>query len=149
MPDQFVEAKYDLRRLVGFWGALAAFGCGASRAADSPAPALPLPVSVMLGVEVVVYPLTMILGEAELGWDDVLSPRDSALRVADSLLAKALTERTPEVTWVLPAELRRIARGAPGLLIDPDRMATATLRHNLAKIPDPLRSQMRARPCRR
>ncbi len=30
------------------------------------------------------------------------------------------------------------------MLIDPDRMATATLRHNLAKIPDPLRSQMRS-----
>ena len=144
MPDQFVEAKYDRRRLVGFCGVLAALGCGAPRAGDSPAPALPLPVTAMLGVKVVVYPLTMILGEAELAWDDVLSPRDSALRVADSLLAKALTERTPEVTWVLPAELRRIARGAPGLLIDPDRMATATLRHKLAKIPDPLRSQMRS-----
>ncbi len=144
MPDQFVEAKYDRRRLVGFCGVLAALGCGAPRAGDSPAPALPLPVTAMLGVEVVVYPLTMILGEADLAWDDVLSPRDSALRVADSLLAAALTERTPEVTWVLPAELRRVARGAPGFLIDPDRMATATLRHNLATIPDPLRSQMRS-----
>jgi hypothetical protein len=46
--------------------------------------------------------------------------------------------------WVLPEELRRMARGAPGILADPDRMATATLRHNLAKTPDPLRSQMRS-----
>ncbi len=139
MPDQLIVAKH-----AGLWGTLAALGCGAPQGADTPAPALPLPVSSMVGVEVVVYPLTMILGEADLEWDDVLSPRDSALAIADSLLAAALIERTPEVMWVLPAELRRVARGAPGILVDPDRMATAILRNNLAKLPDPLRSQMRS-----
>ena len=132
------------RQLAGLCGAIVALGCGAPRTVDTAAPALPLPVSAMAGVEVVVYPLTMILGEADLAWDDVLSPRDSALGIADSLLAAALTERTPEVMWILPAELRRIARRAPGILVDPDRVATAALRHNLAKIPDPLRSQMRS-----
>jgi hypothetical protein len=132
------------RRLIP-WLAACAVGCAPSTPADgTPVPALPLPVSAMVGVEVVVYPLTMVLGEAELGWDDALTPRDSALRVADSLIAQALTERTPEVMWVLPDELRRVARRAPGLLVDPDRMATATLRHNLSKTPDPLQSQMRS-----
>ncbi len=98
----------------------------------------------MIGVEVVVYPLTMILAEASLEWDDALSPRDSALEVADSLIAMALTERTPEVMWVMPEKLRRVARLAPGLLVDPDRLATAVLRHNLSKLPDPLFSQMRS-----
>ncbi len=98
----------------------------------------------MIGVEVVVYPLTMILAEASLEWDDALSPRDSALEVADSLIAMALTERTPEVMWVMPEKLRRVARLAPGLLVDPDRLATAVLRHKLSKLPDPLFSQMRS-----
>jgi hypothetical protein len=132
------------RRLIP-WVAAAAVGCAPNPSADeAPVPALPLPMSAMAGVEVVVYPLTMVLSEAELGWDDALSPRDSALRVADSLIARALTERTPEVMWVLPEELRRVARRAPGILVDPDRMATAMLRHNLSKTPDPLQSQMRS-----
>jgi hypothetical protein len=163
VPDQFVESKCEAqrarrhrkrdgregttvaRRLIWLFVASAAVGCAPSQSADeAPVPALPLPVTAMAGVEVVVYPLTMILGEAALGWDELLSPRDSALRVADSLIARALTERTPEVMWVLPEALRRVARRAPGILVDPDRMATATLRHNLSKAPDPLRSQMRA-----
>ena len=132
------------RQLAGLWSVMVVLGCGGSQTEGTPAPALPLPLSAMAGVEVVVYPLTLILGEAGLEWDDALSPRDSALGIADSLLAAALTERTPEVMWILPAELRRIARRAPGILVDPDRVATASLRHDLAKIPDPLRSQMRS-----
>jgi len=132
------------RRLIP-WVAAVAVGCAPNPSADEiPVPALPLPMSAMAGVEVVVYPLTMVLSEAELGWEDALSPRDSALRVADSLIARALTERVPEVMWVLPEEMRRVARRAPGILMDPDRMATAMLRHNLSKTPDPLQSQMRS-----
>jgi hypothetical protein len=97
----------------------------------------------MLGVEVTVYPLTMILAEPALDWDEEISPRDEALLRADSLLATALTERAPEVTWVLPDKLRRAARMAPGLLTPPDRMGTSVFRNNLQKIPDPLWGQMR------
>ncbi len=133
------------QRLIPLVAAIAATGCAPTSSGDgSPAPGLPLPLSAMIGVEVVVYPLTMILAEATLEWDDTLSPRDSALEVADSLIAMALTERTPEVMWVMPEVLRRVARQAPGLLVDPDRMATAALRHRLSKLPDPLFSQMRS-----
>jgi hypothetical protein len=97
----------------------------------------------MVGVDVVVYPLTMILAERALQWDLEIAPRETALRKADSLIAAALTSRTPEVTWLPADALRRAARSAPGLLSDPDRMGTAALRHNLSRIPDPLRSQMR------
>ena len=132
------------RRVMVLAVTLAVAGCGGSRAAEPEDVApLPLPVGAMIGVDVVVYPLTMILAEAALDWDIHISPRDVALRKADSLIAAALTERTPEVTWVLPEELRRVARLAPGMLVDPDRMGTAALR-NLRRIPDPLRSQMRS-----
>lgn len=132
------------RRLMAWAAAGAVAACGGA-SANAPAPSVPrpLPVGAMVGADVVVYPLTMVLAEGSLQWDDSLRPRVDALRRVDSLIAAALTERTPEVTWVLPDELRQAARRAPGLLINPDRMATATLRHNLSKVPDPLRSQMR------
>ncbi len=126
-------------------GAVAAvLGCGSSGSTEElvvlPSP---LPVDAMLGVEVTVYPLTMILAEPALDWDEQIAPRDEALLRADSLLATALTERTPEVTWVLPDAMRRAAKMAPGLLTPPDRMGTSVFRNNLQKIPDPLWSQMR------
>ena len=132
------------RRVVIIGAVSAVLACGSSAATEGvAAPPSPLPVGAILGVEVSVYPLTMILAEAALGWDERISPRDEALRRADSLLEVALTERAPEVTWVLPDELRRAARTAPGMLTDPDRMATSVFRNNVRKIPDPLWSQMR------
>lgn len=126
--------------------ALALGGCGSSRPAGAaPERALPLPTAGLSGQKVAVYPLTLVAASEELGWRDRLSPRREALDRADSILAAALTERAPEVTWVLPEELRRAAqRGAP-MLTDPDQMATALLRSPEVNIvPDPLRSQMRA-----
>jgi hypothetical protein len=60
------------------------------------------------------------------------------------VLAALLPGRHPEVTWVLPPELRRAARRAAGLAADPDQLGTALLRADrLVEVPDPLRSQLR------
>ncbi len=131
--------------LLALTATLLGTACGGSRSVDpTEIPPRPLPVGAMVGVDVVVYPLTMILAERALQWDLEIAPRETALRKADSLIAAALTSRTPEVTWLPADALRRAARSAPGLLSDPDRMGTAALRHNLSRIPDPLRSQMRS-----
>jgi len=66
-----------------------------------------------------------------------------ALARADSMIAVFLTERVPEVSWILPDELRAVARRAPGMLVNPDQMGTALLRNPIDVVPDPLRSQMR------
>ncbi len=133
------------RLLFALTATLLVTACGGSRSVDpTKIPPRPLPVGVLVGVDVVVYPLTMILAERALEWDLDIAPRETALRKADSLIAVALTSRTPEVTWVPADALRRAARAAPGLLSNPDRMGTAALRHNLSRIPDPLRSQMRS-----
>src|SRR3990172_6374992 len=59
---------------------------------------------------------------------------------ADSLLGEVLSERAPEVTWVLPPSLRSTARRATGLLSSPDQMGQAVMRApNLKEVPDPLR----------
>lgn len=120
-------------------------GCGGSQPAVTvPAPASPLPTGGIAGQEVTVYPLTLLSADQTLEWTSLLTPRREALARADSIIAELLKERSPEVTWILPDELRRAARRAPGLLAEPDQMGTALLRFpNSSRIPDPLRSQMR------
>jgi len=79
---------------------------------------------------------------------------DRATRLAPALgaashmgrrdIAEFLIERVPEVDWVMPDDLRRLARQAPGILPDPDRMGNALLREEfITQVPDPLRSQLR------
>jgi hypothetical protein len=120
-------------------------GCAARRPADvTPQPTAPLPTAGLAGQKVVVFPLTLIAADEHLGWQKPLTPRRAALERADSVLGDMLTSRSPEVTWVLPPELRQAARRGVGVASDPDQMATSLLRSSgLRQLPDPLWSQMR------
>ncbi len=132
-----------LRAVLVIGGVIGAAGCGTSQPAADIAP-LPLPTAGIAGREVTVYPLTLIATALQLNWSDAVGPRREALARADSLLHAFLVERAPEVTWIAPEALRQAARQAPGMVADPDRMATAMLRSpGLSTVPDPLRSQMR------
>lgn len=119
--------------------------CGGAKAEEGVPPVTaPLPTVVLGGRTVALYPMTLVVADLQLGWNEQLGNRAAALRTADSLVAAFLTERVPEAQWVLPDALRRAARQAPGVLPDPDRMGTALLRaRDLDRIPDPLRSQLR------
>jgi hypothetical protein len=119
--------------------------CGGTRSAADVEPqrTAPLPTAGLAGEPVSVYPVTLMLAEDSLGWQDYVQPRREALDRADSLIAAFLTERAPEVNWMLPADLRRAAGRAPGMLRDPDKMGTSILRTPFDRTPDPLRSQMR------
>lgn len=123
--------------------------CGGKRTSDGqapePEPTLPLPTAGIAGQRVGVYPLTLLTAAEALDWQPYLTARREALDRADSIIGALLTERSPEVTWVLPSELRRAAARAPGMLTNPDQMGSAILRSpGLEQIPDPLRSQMRS-----
>ncbi|NIN10334.1 MAG: hypothetical protein GTN62_03310 [Gemmatimonadales bacterium] len=136
------------RRVVAGLAVLAvmgAAGCGTTQpAASVPPEPLPLPTAGIAGRPVTLYPLTLIAADPALGWADLIGERQEALQRADSLIGAFLTERSPEVNWVLPEALRQAARRAPGMLVGPDRMGTALLREpSITVIPDPLRSQMR------
>lgn len=124
-----------------------AAGCGRSRSSQAtPAtpPTTPLPVTGLSGQQVILLPLTLVAAEDSLHWESVLNDRRATLTRADSIIAALLTARAPEVTWVLPAEVRRAARRAPGVATDPDQLGTAVLRvQKLIVVPDPLRGQVR------
>lgn len=134
---------------------LATVACGGKAAAPAgPTPAsarppkdpvVPLLTSGFAGQTIAVAPLTLILMPDSIAQVEHLADRATQLRWADSLLGLALEERGPEVKWVLPPELRKTARRAPGIAPDPDRMGQAILRvPNMKDVPDPLRSQLRS-----
>ena len=108
------------------------------------APAPALAVAPLAGQRVPVLPITLVSAESPI---DEQLPGDRLARLAwaDSLLGDILLSRGPEVTWVLPPELRAAARRAPATVTDPDRMGQALMRaSNLDLVPDPLRSYLRA-----
>ncbi len=109
-----------------------------------PVPTAPLPTAGIAGQPVNIWPLTLVAAEDTLHWDALIGDRRVTLDKCDSIIGALLTGRAPEVTWVMPAELRRAARRAVGVAADPDQMGTAFLRaENLIDVPDPLRYQMR------
>jgi hypothetical protein len=116
--------------------------------AAPPAPqVLPVPTPALVGQNVALLPITLIAPDPALQADTLYAPyrdRRTALLWADSLIGDAFTGRAPEVRWVLPAELRKVARRSPGIVGDPDQMGQAALRSpKLREIPDPLRSSLR------
>lgn len=122
-------------------GALLLAPAAAASAQSGAAPALA--VQPLAGQKVPVLPVTFLTAAAPI---DELLPggRVAQLAWADSILGEALQMRGPEVAWILPAELRRVARRAPATVTDPDRMGQAMMRsERIDRVPDPLRSYLR------
>jgi len=93
---------------------------------------------------VALMPLALVAAEEALQWDTLIGDRRRTLDKSDSIIATLLGARASEVTWVGPAELRHIARRAPGIAADPDQMGTPFLRaSNIIEVPDPLRYELR------
>lgn len=128
---------------------LAACGHRAPPGTPAPEPKPEVPARVLLttplaGQTISVLPLSMALVDDSLRTEDRLAGRERTLPWIDSVLAQTLEERAPEVKWVLPDELRRIAKRAPGIAPDPDRMGQAIMRSpKLEDLPDPLRIYLR------
>jgi hypothetical protein len=119
-----------------------------SKTAPKPLPPVPvLPTAQLAGQSIAVLPLTLVVADPTLESDTIYAPyreHRSALLRADSLVAEGMRTRSPEVNWVLPPELRKLARRSAGFVADPDQMGQAVLRGpGLEKIPDPLRSSLR------
>jgi len=130
-------------------GALALVACSAH--AQNEIKALPpvpmLPAGSLAGQTIAVLPITLIAADPALDSSVAYASykeRRPALLRTDSLVGEGLQARGPEVHWVLPPELRKIARRSAGVVDDPDQMGQAVLRSpKLTKVPDPLRSSLR------
>lgn len=123
---------------------LVALSCSHHANAPTPQPTGPLPTATLAGQAVALLPLTLVAAEDSLRWNAALADRRTTLMRADSILGALLRGRAPEVTWVGPDALRRVARRAPGVATDPDQMGLAIMRApKLDFVPDPLRSQLR------
>jgi len=140
-------------RISALIAALAALGCGGGGATKSgpepeKEPVLPPPIPLVTtpfaGQSIAVTPLTLIVAADTIANIAPLNDRTAALGWADSIIGEAVTARGPDVKWVLPAELRKVARRSPTVAPDPDKMGQAALREQeLEEIPDPFRGYIR------
>ena len=122
--------------------------CGGKNPGDVPPEKLvnrPLITPGLAGQQIAVLPLTLLLVDEQMAAVAPFTDRRRALTWGDSLVGRSLQDRAPEVNWVLPAELRKLARRSPGVVVDPDQMGQAILRAPSLKVtPDPLRSELRS-----
>ncbi|MDH5314996.1 MAG: hypothetical protein OEW44_00835 [Gemmatimonadota bacterium] len=98
----------------------------------------------LAGQTVAVMPLTHIVRDTALKDSALMAPRAEVQAWADSLLGELLLETAPQVTWMLPPELQKVARKGAGMIPEPDRMGPSVMRSDrLTQVPDPLRSNLR------
>src|SRR5205823_3531357 len=142
-----LKNNYVVRRAQCAVVAATLAGCGGKQHVEEPAPTAPLPTAGIAAQQVGITPLTLVVAEDSLHWQALLGERRSALTKSDSVIGTLLRTRAPEVTWLLPDELRRAARRAPGIAPDPDQMGTAILLRGGGgreeMVPDPLRNELR------
>ncbi|PYP59443.1 MAG: hypothetical protein DMD44_05005 [Gemmatimonadetes bacterium] len=120
--------------------------CPHKTGAPTPEPTAPLPTAGIAAQQVGITPLTLVVAEDSLHWQALLGERRAALIKSDSVIGTLLRTRVPEVTWLLPDDLRRATRRAPGIAPDPDQMGTAILLRGGGReemVPDPLRNELR------
>jgi hypothetical protein len=104
----------------------------------------PLLTASVTGQTVPLLPLTMVVAEPSVPDTLLRGGRLVLVHFADSLVTEGLLTYAPDIQWIPPAELRRIARRSGGLVPEPDRMGQAVMRTwSLTTVPDPLRSNLR------
>ena len=121
---------------------------GTTPSASTPQPISILPIARISGQTVAILPITLLVADPSLEAESVYAAytdRRAALARADSLVSEGIVKRAPEVNWVPPRDLRKMARRSAGYLVDPDQMGQAVLRGpKIIVIPDPLRSSLRS-----
>ena len=120
--------------------------CASAQAGPKPPKPLPAPallLAPLAGQPIAVLPASYVISDATVA--GMPATRLAQLAWVDSVVGEALQTRGPEAKWMLPAELRRIAKRAPGIVTDPDQMGQATMRfEGFKKVPDPLFASIRS-----
>jgi hypothetical protein len=125
--------------------------CGGKPAETAPppqkkpeVPTRPLNTLTLAGQKVVVLPLTILLVGDSVPDAALLADHNRGLQWADSLIEETFRSRSPDVDWVLPPALRKIAKRTQGMTVDPDHMGQGIMRvPKIDVVPDPLRSSLR------
>ncbi|MGE0555306.1 MAG: hypothetical protein AB7R55_17890 [Gemmatimonadales bacterium] len=119
-------------------------GCAAKAAGQREPVTQPLVTASIAGQSVALLPLTMVVADPDVRDSALARDREALIKYGDSLVTEAMLARAPEIDWIPPAELRRMARRSGGLVPDPDRMGQSVMRSSSLKtVPDPLRSNLR------
>lgn len=104
----------------------------------------PLLTASVSGQSVPLLPLTLVVAEGSVPESLLVRDRVALVRFADSALTDGILTLAPDIQWIPPAELRRIARRGGGLVPEPDKLGQAVMRTwSLTTVPDPLRSNLR------
>ncbi|HEY4319829.1 MAG TPA: hypothetical protein VGM77_01520 [Gemmatimonadales bacterium] len=123
-------------------GGTAAQAQGSSGKAPKALPAPALMLAPIVGQPIPILPIAYVVADTGI---PMPATRLAQLAWADSIIDDALEARGPEANWLVPADLRKVARRAPGMVTDPDHMSQAVMRFtSLKKVPDPLLANMRA-----
>lgn len=142
-------------RSILLWCAAAMLAaCGGRQPASGPAPAEAqkppehvLNTIILAGQKIPVLPITMVVAAPELAADTAyaqLRSHRAALLWADSLISEGLQSHASEVNWILPPELRKVARRSPGIVPDPDQMGQSVMRSpKLERAPGQLAAGLR------
>ncbi|MBM4188451.1 MAG: hypothetical protein FJ206_14205 [Gemmatimonadetes bacterium] len=103
-----------------------------------------LVTAAVAGQGVAIIPIEMVVVDPSVAPNTVPGDRPTIRRWVDSLITDGALTRAPEVNWVSPVELRRIARRGGGLVPNPDQMGQSVMRGwSITSVPDPLRSNLR------
>jgi len=107
----------------------------------------PFTAGAYAGQSAPLLPLTLVTAEPPLRDGAAWAPyrdRAVALRWADSLVAAVLRERAPEVTWIVPDSLRKVARRNTPMLKPPDEIGHVALRGWKQEVAEPVRAYLRS-----
>jgi hypothetical protein len=120
-------------------------GSAAAQHDDKPLPAPALALAPLAGQSIPVVPTTLVVvAPGSENPADYPATRTARVHWADSVLFDALDTRGPDVKWLSPDDLRRVAHRAPAIAPDPDRMGQDLMASDrLGRVPDPLLGYLR------
>ncbi len=120
-------------------------GPAAGQGKSKPLPAPGLALAPLAGQSIPIVPTTLVLVSAGSATPAAYpAERTARLRWADSILFAAFSDRGPDVKWIGADTLRRVARRAPAIAPDPDRMGQDLMASDRRDhVPDPLLGYLR------
>ena len=88
----------------------------------------PLLVASITGQPVALLPVTLVIADSTVADSALVKERVALIRYTDSLIVEGLLTRAPEIEWIVPNDLRRMARRAERMALPSSPAAQACVR---------------------